>query len=93
MSDYCSVQDRNDFNEKIFEIIQEYLNNTDSYQKEVGISIEPRTLALDLCTKDDCTPNLDWYDINNLITEDEDGNMEPDCDATYDLASSDCFIE
>lgn len=99
MSDYSTVQERDAFDERIFETIQEYLEDKDSYLKdgitenEIGLSINPKTLDLELSNKGNNPEKSDFFPIEKLIrpNENKDG-FEPDCDATYDLASSYYFI-
>ena len=88
MSDYSTVQERIEFENKIFDQVQNSITNQDTYVNNIGLIINAKTLELNLATKEECSTSDDWYELNELIR-----NSEPDCDAIYKLASKYCFIE
>ena len=91
MSDYCTIQDRQEFEGKIIDQVQGYLDLKDGFVNSIGLSIDGNTLEVNLCTKEECDQQEDWYPIEKLIrTENEE--QQPDGDAIYDLASTYCFI-
>ena len=93
MSEYSTVQERDAFDEKIFETVQEYLED-DNLESNFGLSINPQTLELVLDSHENNPEGWDFYPIGGLIRSNENntGN-EPDCDATHELASSYCFVK
>ena len=87
MSDYSTVQERNEFENNIFDQVQDYLSNKDAYVDNIGLIINTQSLEINLGIKEECSENEEWHDLDDLINDNE-----PDCDAIYDLASSYCFI-
>ena len=92
MKEYSTVQERDAFDERIFEIVQEYLEDC-SYDNNIGLSINPQTLELALVSPDNNPEGCDFLPLESFIRPNENntGN-EPDCDATHELASSYCFV-
>lgn len=100
MKEYSTTQERDAFNESIVELVQEYLEDKGSYlndgndENAVGLSVNPQTLVLTLCRNDNNPQGCDFYPIEELIRSNEDNtDDEPDCDATFDLASSYHFVK
>lgn len=98
MSDYSTVQERDAFDERIFEIVQEYLDDKESYQDEdnienIGLSVNPEALELKIISRENNPEGWDFFPIEGLIRHNEDNTGdEPDCDATHELASSYIFV-
>ncbi len=92
MKEYSTVQERDAFDERIFEIVQEYLENGNN-ESTMGLSINPQTLELAIVNPENNPDGWDFYPIDGLIRPNEynTGN-EPDCDATHELAASYCFV-
>lgn len=92
MKDYYSIQERNDLENHIFDLVQEYLETKNCYLDGIGLSINRETLELNLCTREECQEEEDWCSIEDLLYL-ENGNQMPSCDTIYEIASSYCFIE
>ena len=101
MKNYSTFQERNKFEEKIFEVVQEYIDDEISFRMErgnfagnVGLCVNPKTLELVIEGRGKVRPDWDFYPMERFIrpTNDNAGD-EPDCDATHELASSYCFIK
>lgn len=92
MKEYSTAQERDAFDERIFEIVQECIEDGNS-ESNFGLSINPQTLELALVSPENNPEGCDFHQIDGLIRPNEKntGN-EPDCDATYELASSYCFV-
>ncbi len=99
MSEYSTVQERDAFDERIFEMVQEYLEDEANVLKDgriqngMGLSINLQTLELAINSQENNLTSWDFFPIEKLIRQNE-GNIgnEPDCDATHKLASSYCFV-
>ena len=92
MKEYNTAQERDAFNVRIFEIVQEYIEDGSS-ESNFGLSINPQTLELALVSPENNPEGCDFHPLESLIRpkENNTGN-EPDCDATHELASSYCFV-
>lgn len=92
MKEYSTVQERDAFDERIFEIVQEYIEDGNS-ESNFGLSINPQTLELALISSENNHEGWDFYSIEGLIRPNENNiGIEPDCDATHELASKYCFV-
>lgn len=86
-----SIQDLRAFDNHIFEVVQEFLDNKDTYSSDSVLSINTKTKEVSIDSPGDCA-NSDQYALASLICTDEQGVLEPDCDATYDLAGQYYFV-
>ena len=87
-----SYIDRNQFNEGICDLIEEYLENADAYNDEV-IAVQKTTKELQLISANEVDNNWDTYPILSFLREREDGTgKEVDIDATLDLADTYYFL-
>ena len=93
MADYSSHVDRDLFDQAIYDIVNDYLENNDSYPEEIVLAVRSETKELQLCTKEEVNEDWDTYPITSLIRDNEDGTKkEVDIDETYELASSYFFV-
>ena len=84
-----TIQDLNAFNEEIFDVIQDYINDAESIESFLNINIKTLKLEVgDAIASDDC----DSIQISTLAGIGEDGKLEPNTDATFELASKYIFI-
>lgn len=86
-----SIQDLRAFDNHIFEVVQDFLDNKDTYSSDSVLSINAKTKEVSVDSPGDCE-NCNQYALTSLIRTDEQGVFEPDCDATYDLASQYYFV-
>ena len=86
-----SYIDRNLFNQKLFDLIEDYLDNPDEYANEV-IAVNSRSKEIQLNSPENLDSNWETYPITQFIHNDENG-LEPDVDATLDLADSYFFLK
>ena len=92
MKEYSTAQERDAFDERIFEIVQECIEDGNS-ESNFGLSINPQTLELVLVSPENNSEGWDFHPIDGLIRPAENNSgVEPDCDATHELASSYCFV-
>ena len=83
---------RNLFNEEIFDLIEEYLENTEAYTDEI-LAVHKKSKKLQLISANEIDNNWDTYPISKFIRNNEDEKeLEPDVDATLDLADSYFFV-
>ena len=100
MKEYSTFQERNEFEEQLFEVIQEYLGNKESYISETGtetgnpgLCINPKNMEVTIDVIGNLSDGCDFYSLEQFMRPtDDNSGMEPDCDATHELASSYCFI-
>ena len=86
-----TIQDLRAFDETVFDVIQEYLDDIDVYPENIVLAVNPKTMEVFIETPDNCN-DCETFNLSTLIRKDEDGNNEPDGDATYDLASQFYFV-
>jgi hypothetical protein len=93
MSDYSSYIERDQFNEKICELVDEYIDNALLYPVDSVLAIQSVTYELKLCSATEINESWDTYDISSLIRDNEEGKgRETDIDATNDIANSYFFV-
>ncbi|MDE7024660.1 MAG: hypothetical protein K2O88_02130 [Paramuribaculum sp.] len=66
----CSIQEYNTFKDRIFDAVDEWLNYNDA-DPNVGISLNPSTLEVEVRDKSDTQPGNEWYDIAPLVADGE----------------------
>jgi len=87
-----SYIDRNLFNERICDLIEEYLDNVEAYTDEV-LAVQKTTKELHLLSETVLDQQWNIYPIKKFLRKSEDGSeMEVDIDATLDLADSYFFL-
>ena len=87
-----SYVSRNHFNEEIFDLIEEYLENSDSFTDEV-LAVHKKSKELQLISPNKINEDWDTYPISKFIRKEADGiGLETDVDATLDLADSYFFL-
>lgn len=86
-----TIQQLRAFDDKIFDAVQEYLNDRASYAADSVLAINPKTKEITIDSPA-ATPKCEHYQFDTLIRTDEQGNPEPDCDATNELASKYYFV-
>ena len=84
---YDSIQDVRAFDEQIWETVQEYLDEKDCYSSDVVLAINGDTHEIMVESPSKLTDNYDQYNLSSLIRPDEEGNPEPDGDATEEIAN------
>jgi hypothetical protein len=79
---------RNLFNEVVFALISEYLENEDAFTDEV-VAVNLNTKELQLISPKMLEAGWESYPVSQFIRKNEDGSgLEPDVDATLDLADN-----
>ena len=66
MKEYSTVQERDAFDESIFEIVQEYIEDGNS-EGNFGLSINPQTLELALVSPENNPEGCDFHPIDGLF--------------------------
>jgi len=93
MSDLSTYTKRDAFNEILYNMVEEYLNEKDAHPAETVLAINRKTKATKLAAKTDFTAGWELYPIDKLIRLNEDNETEEvDVDATFDIASSIYFV-
>ena len=96
MKEYSTFQERHDFEERVFEVVQEYLDDWFSTIEDSGISekndclcVNPKTFEISQCKIGESPEGWDIYHIEQLICQSEnDLEVIPNTDAIFDLAST-----
>lgn len=93
MSVYSNYIERDQFNEKICELVEEYLENIDSYPDNIVLAIENKTNEIKLCQMNEIIDGYDTFAISTLIRNNEEQTAkEVDIDETFEIASKYFFV-
>lgn len=93
MSDLSTYTKRDAFNEALFNVVEEYLNEKNAHSTETVLAINRKTKATKLGLKSEFTPGWELYPIGNLVRLSEDDETEEvDIDVTFEIASSFYFV-
>lgn len=87
-----TIQELRAFDQLIWEKVQEYLNDRDCYSSDVVIAINSDTYEVVIDSPTNLSKDFEQYPIDTLIRKDEQGNLEPDCDATDEIANQYYFV-
>lgn len=87
-----TIQELRAFNQLILEKVQEYLNDRDCYGSDVVIAINNDSYDVVIDSPTNLSKDFEQYPIATLIRNDEQGNLEPDCDATDQIANQYFFV-
>jgi len=86
-----TIQELRNFDDQLFEAVQEYLDNKAAYPTNSVLAINAKNKKKSIASPADCA-KCDQHALTSLIHTDENGNLEPNCDATHDLASQYYFV-
>jgi hypothetical protein len=93
MSDYSSYTERDTFNEALCNLVEEYLQDKDTYPDDTVLAVNSKTMEIELGTQADFVTDWETYSIQSLIRNNEDNSgKEADIDAAHELASSYFFV-
>lgn len=84
-----SIQDLRAFSQKVYDIVEEYLNDNNIVEDE-GVYVDETTTPA-IINKADAIDSDRFYPIKDLL-RDEDGSIEPDCDIIEEIASQYFFV-
>lgn len=87
-----SIQDLKAFEERIYDAIQEYLDNREAYSKDAVLGICNKTKEIVIDNKANINAKFDKYELSTLIRKNEQGSDEPDGDSIYELACGYYFV-
>ena len=94
MNDYSSFQERDQFNEKICDLVEAYIENDEVFPEDVVLAIKNDTYELKICLVSEIDKSWDVYQISQLIRENEEGNgKEANIDITFDIANNYFFVK
>lgn len=86
---YDSISDLRNFEEKLYEVVSEYIEEMDLYSdEEIYLTVNRKTLDISYGHEDLEEENNDYYPIKDCIT----GDNEPDSDIISDIASKYIFV-
>ena len=93
MEDFSSYVDRDLFNEKIYDSINEHLNLTIADLDNEILAINIKTFEIQICNFKDVDNKWDSYKLKSLIRSKENGvGIEVDIDETFEIANKYYFV-
>lgn len=85
--------ERDLFNEKIVDLIRDYIENRNVYPEDSCLAIQRKSLNVELFTPTEVGPEWEIYPIASFIRQDEcKDDLEADIDATFELAEKYYFV-
>lgn len=87
-----TIQDIRAFDQRIWDVVREYIENQDSYASDAVLAIDSKNHTVYVESTKNITDGTEQYQLATLIRQDEQGHTEPDCDATNDIACKYFFV-
>ena len=85
---------RNAFNEALYEMVEEFLQEIDIRASDTVLAVNTKTLEIGLGIKSEFAAGWETYPIDTLIRNNaENTGKEVDTDATFEIASSFYFVK
>lgn len=88
MSDYQRIQDRDDLENRISDVLTDYLKDKSVYENIFCLQIDPRTLDVKITPQKEGIENL--FPLSDFIGS---ADKEIDYDQVYDVASRYVFVQ
>lgn len=92
MKNINSIQELRAFDQEIWDKVQEYINDYEDYDDDVVLAINDKNYEVVIDSAKNLSDDYVQYDLSELIRHDEQGIIEPDCDATNELANKYFFV-
>ena len=92
MKNINSIQELRAFDQEIWYKVQEYINDYEDYDDDVVLTINDKNYEVVIDSAKNLSDDYVQYDLSELIRHDEQGFIEPDCDATNELANKYFFV-
>lgn len=92
MKNINSIQELRAFDQEIWDKVQEYINDYEDYDDDVVLAINDKNYEVVIDSAKNLSDDYVQYDLSKLIRHDEQGFIEPDCDATNELANKYFFV-
>jgi len=92
MKNINSIQELRAFDQEIWDKVQEYINDYEDYDDDVVLAINDKNYEVVIDSAKNLSDDYVQYDLSELIRHDEQGSIEPDCDATNELANKYFFV-
>ena len=92
----ASIQDIQALEQRIYDAVEEYINNPDGYDEavlHVYLNEDDMEYFAEVDNASHYTSGEEVYPINKLIRFDENGESEVDVDAASDIANSWIFLD
>lgn len=88
-SDYSTNQDLRNFEQRIYNLVNEYITNEEDYSDDVQLEINTEDLTLHIADPEQDLPNCDYYPIMDLVraSEESPGEWVPDGEAITEVAA------
>lgn len=88
-----TIQDLQAFNEILYDKVQDYIDNPDSYADDAVLAIHKNTYEVVIESPSDLSNDYEQFKLTTFMRIDEvSGIIEPDNDETYELASKYYFV-
>ena len=93
MTYYSSSKERNAFDQNIYDLVNDYLQDSSFYPDNAYFAIKTASKEIEIGALQDFDVNWITYPIEELLRENDDNtNKEVDIDVTFDIASEYFFI-
>lgn len=92
MKNINSIQELRAFDQEIWDKVQEYINDYEDYDDDVVLAINDKNYEVVIDSAKNLSDDYVQYDLSELIRHDEQGFIEPDCDAINELANKYFFV-
>lgn len=90
-----TIQDIYALGQKIYEIVQNYIDENYNIDDVLAISLRCGKLSLKADAKENIKigKTTELYPLKDLVRKDDEGEDEPDVDKINDIANSWCFLD
>nr|WP_320037607.1 hypothetical protein [uncultured Bacteroides sp.] len=93
MTDYSTCKERDAFDQAIYDLINEYLQDSSFYPDNAYLAINTASKEIQIGALQEFDANWKTYPIEELLRENEDKTTkEVDIDVTFDIASEYFFV-
>lgn len=93
MTDYSTCKERNAFDQAIYDLVNEYLQDSSFYPDNAYFAINIASKEIQIGALQEFDTNWKTYSIEKLLRDNEEKKAkEVDIDVTFDIASEYFFV-
>ncbi|WP_321518554.1 hypothetical protein [uncultured Bacteroides sp.] len=93
MTDYSTCKERDAFDQAVYDLVNEYLQDSFFYPDNAYLAINAASKEMQIGALQEFDANWITYPIEELLRENEDNKKkEVDIDVTFDIASEYFFV-
>lgn len=89
---YDAIQDIRAFDQLVWEKVQGYIEDKEACSFDTVLGINASTYEVIVDSAKNLSKDYEQYQLSTLIRLDEQGDPDPDCDATNDIANKYFFV-